>query len=107
MEDGCGQVESLPAGEAFEETEYHVHRAMNLGTEDVEIYNTFIISAGNPTTVNIPEQRTSLRPACAGLHPVLGTNFCPGGSMDSERNQWSSKRNGPSCRDYQRQTLEN
>src|SRR5215468_8158396 len=23
VEDGCGQVESLPAGESFEETEYH------------------------------------------------------------------------------------
>src|SRR5262245_31823058 len=50
VEDGCGQTESFPAGGSFEETEFHVHRAMNLGTEDVEVYNTFIISAGNPTT---------------------------------------------------------
>src|SRR5262249_13611001 len=79
VEDGCGQVESLPAGEAFEETEYHVHRAMNLGSEEVEVYNTFIISAGNPTTVNIPNNERH----CGPLVPVLtlsATRFCPGGS---------------------------
>ena len=78
VEDGCGQVESFPAGGAFEETEYHVHRAMNLGTEEVEVYNTFIIAAGNPTTVNIPNNERH----CGPLVPVLtlaSTKFCPGG----------------------------
>jgi len=79
VEDGCGQVESLPAGESFEETEYHVHRAMNLGSDEVEVYNTFIISTGNPTTINIPNNERR----CGPLVPVLtlvSTRFCPGGS---------------------------
>src|SRR5262245_58607737 len=85
VEDGCGQVESLPAGEAFEETEYHVHRAMNLGSEEVEVYNTFIISAGNPTTVNIPNNERR----CGPLVPVLtlaASRFCPGGAWTVSAN---------------------
>src|SRR5438552_7614223 len=81
VEDGCGQVESLSAGEGFEETEFHVHRAMNLGTEEVEVYNTFIVSAGNPTTVNIPNNERR----CGPLVPVLtlsSTKFCPGGAWN-------------------------
>lgn len=54
VEDGCGEVEVLTPGQAFEEVEGRVHRARNLGTEDLEIYNTFIVPQGNPTTVNIP-----------------------------------------------------
>ncbi|HYR91901.1 MAG TPA: cupin domain-containing protein [Terriglobia bacterium] len=79
VEEGCGQVETFAAGGAFEETEFHVHRAMNLGTEEVEVYNTFIISAGNPTTVNIPNNERR----CGPLVPVLSLStvkFCPGGS---------------------------
>jgi len=79
VEDGCGQVESLLAGEAFEETEYHVHRAMNLGSEEVEVYNTFIVSAGNPTTVNIPNNERH----CGPLVPVFtlsSPRYCPGGA---------------------------
>jgi quercetin dioxygenase-like cupin family protein len=79
VEDGCGQVETFRAGEAFEETEFHVHRAMNLGTEEVEVYNTFIIAAGNPTTMNIPNNERR----CGSLVPTLtlsSTRFCPGGS---------------------------
>src|SRR5262245_52371905 len=79
VEDGCGQVESLRAGEAFEETEYHVHRALNVGTDEVEVYNTFIISAGNPTTVNIPNNERH----CGPLVPVFtlsSIKFCPGGA---------------------------
>jgi len=79
VEDGCGQLESFAAGAAFEETEFHVHRAMNLGTEEVEVYNTFIISAGNPTTVNIPNNERR----CGPLVPALALSsvkFCPGGS---------------------------
>jgi len=80
VEDGCGQIETLQTGEAFEETEYHVHRAMNLSTtEEVEVYNTFIISAGNPTTINIPNNERH----CGPLVPVFtlsSIKFCPGGA---------------------------
>ena len=79
VEDRCGQLESFAAGAAFEETEFHVHRAMNLGTEEVEVYDTFIISAGNPTTVNIPNNKRR----CGPLVPALALSsvkFCPGGS---------------------------
>jgi quercetin dioxygenase-like cupin family protein len=61
VEDGCGgPEESLTPGQAFEELEGHVHRAKNLSsTEDVVVYNTFVVPQGRPTTVNIPgnEQR--------------------------------------------------
>jgi hypothetical protein len=36
------------------ETDGRVHRAKNLGTEDVVVYNTFIVPQGRQTTVNIP-----------------------------------------------------
>ena len=55
VEDGCGGEETLFPGDAFEETNGRVHRAKNLSaTEDVVVYNTFIIPQGKPTTVNIP-----------------------------------------------------
>ena len=62
VEDGCGAEQTLqstdiatnPANPAFEETDGRVHRAKNLGTEDVIVYNTFIVPQGKPTTVNIP-----------------------------------------------------
>jgi len=59
VEDGCGGTEeTLHMGDAFEETEGHVHRAKNLSaTEDVVIYNTFVVPQGRPTTVNLPERR--------------------------------------------------
>jgi hypothetical protein len=77
VEDGCGQEEVLKAGDAFEETELHVHRAKNLGTEEVEVYNTFIVPEGNPTKVNIPNNERR----CGSLSPVLrleAARFCPG-----------------------------
>ena len=77
VEDGCGQEEVFKAGQAFEETEFHVHRAKNLGTEEVEVYNTFIVPDGNPTTVNIPNNERR----CGPLVPVLTldtTSFCLG-----------------------------
>ncbi len=77
VEDGCGQVESFKAGQAFEETELHVHRAKNLGTDEVEVYNTFIVPDGQPTTVNIPNNERR----CGPLAPVLTLDssiFCPG-----------------------------
>lgn len=59
VEDGCGGEETLtPAPgleSAFEEMDGRVHRAKNLSaTEDVVVYNTFIVPQGKPTTVNIP-----------------------------------------------------
>src|SRR5437870_2998347 len=77
IEDGCGQEDVFKAGEAFEETELHVHRAKNLGTDEVEVYNTFIVPEGNPTTINIPNNERR----CGQLVPVLtldAARFCPG-----------------------------
>jgi len=56
VEDGCGgDLESLTPGQGFEEMDGRVHRAKNLSaTEDVVVYNTFIVPQGKPTTVNIP-----------------------------------------------------
>lgn len=55
VEEGCGGEESLTPGQAFEELDGRVHRAKNLSTtEDVLVYNTFIVPQGKPTTVNIP-----------------------------------------------------
>jgi quercetin dioxygenase-like cupin family protein len=55
VEDGCGGEETLTSGQAFEEMDGRVHRAKNLiTTEDVVVYNTFIVPQGKPTTVNIP-----------------------------------------------------
>lgn len=54
VEDGCGGEQTLTPGQAFEEMDGRVHRAKNLGTTDVVVYNTFIMPQGKPTTVNIP-----------------------------------------------------
>ena len=58
VEDGCGGEETLLATDtsnnAFEEMDGRVHRAKNLTTEDVVVYNTFIVPQGKPTTRNIP-----------------------------------------------------
>jgi quercetin dioxygenase-like cupin family protein len=79
LEDGCGQFQTLKAGDSFDETEFHVHRAKNLGTEEVEEYQTFVISGGYPTTMNMPNNQSH----CGALVPVLtlsAASFCPGGS---------------------------
>lgn len=57
VEDGCGGEEVLHAGDAFEEVSGRVHRAKNLGTEDLVIINTFIVPQGSPTTVNTPNNQ--------------------------------------------------
>jgi quercetin dioxygenase-like cupin family protein len=59
VEDGCGGPdETLRPGDAFEELEGHVHRAKNLSaTEDLVIYNTFIVPKGKPTTINLDGRR--------------------------------------------------
>jgi quercetin dioxygenase-like cupin family protein len=54
VEDGCGGEEVLTAGQAFEEVSGRVHRAKNLGTENLVIINTFIVPQGSPTTINTP-----------------------------------------------------
>lgn len=55
VENGCGGGDdSLTAGQSFEEVEGDVHRAKNLGTEPVVVYNTFVVPQGEPTTINIP-----------------------------------------------------
>jgi quercetin dioxygenase-like cupin family protein len=62
VEDGCGREEVLAPGQAFEEVDGRVHRGKNLGTEEVEVYNTFIVPQGNPTTVNIPNNERRCGP---------------------------------------------
>jgi quercetin dioxygenase-like cupin family protein len=63
VEDGCGGEETLTPGQAFEETDGRVHRAKNLSTsEDVVVYNTFIVPEGKPTTVNIPNNERRCGP---------------------------------------------
>jgi quercetin dioxygenase-like cupin family protein len=63
VEDGCGGEETLIPGQAFEEMDGRVHRAKNLSTtEDVVVYNTFIVPEGRPTTVNIPNNERRCGP---------------------------------------------
>ncbi len=76
VEDGCGEVEVLTPGQAFEEVGGHVHRAKNLGTEELEIYNTFIVPQGSPTTVNIPNNERRCGP--------------PSGVNDCQHSSWMS-----------------
>ncbi len=86
VEDGCGGQEVLKAGQAFEETEFHIHRAKNLGSEEVEVYNTFVVPEGNPTTVNIPNNERR----CGSLVPFLtleSNNLCIGSA-------WTLRANG-------------
>lgn len=54
VEDGCGGEEVFTAGQAFEEVHGRVHRAKNLGIENVAVINTFIVPQGSPTTINTP-----------------------------------------------------
>jgi quercetin dioxygenase-like cupin family protein len=51
-EDGCGGEETLTPGQSFEEVSGRIHRAKNLGTENVVVINTFIVPQGMPTTIN-------------------------------------------------------
>lgn len=63
VEDGCGSPEqTLNAGDAFEEMNGEVHRAKNLGSEPVLVYNTFIMPQGQPTTINIPNNERKCGP---------------------------------------------
>jgi quercetin dioxygenase-like cupin family protein len=62
VEEGCGGEQTLLPGDAFEEMDGHVHRAKNLTTEDVVVYNTFIVPKGQPTTINIPNNERRCGP---------------------------------------------
>jgi len=63
VEEGCGGEATLGPGEAFEEMDGHVHRAKNLSTtEDVVVYNTFIVPKGKGTTINIPNNERRCGP---------------------------------------------
>jgi quercetin dioxygenase-like cupin family protein len=62
VEDGCGGEQSYTVGQAFEEGG-RVHRPKNLGGEPTFAYQTFVIPAGNPTTVNIPNNERKCGPA--------------------------------------------
>jgi quercetin dioxygenase-like cupin family protein len=63
VEDGCGGEETLTPAQAFEEMDGRVHRAKNLSTsEDVVVYNTFIVPEGKPTTANIPNNERRCGP---------------------------------------------
>src|SRR6202030_3958005 len=42
FEDGCGNVQSFSAGQAFETSEGRVHRAYNVGGVDAIEYNMFV-----------------------------------------------------------------
>ena len=54
IEDGCGEINSYSAGQAFETSEGRVHRAYNLGTEDAIEHNMFVGPPDRPIGVNIP-----------------------------------------------------
>ena len=64
VEDGCGgDEETLLPTDAFEEMDGRVHRAKNLSaTEDVVVYNTFIVPEGKPTTRNTPNNERRCGP---------------------------------------------
>ena len=51
VEDGCGGETVYQAGQAFLEPPGRVHRGKNLGTEEVETIQTFIVPAGTPISV--------------------------------------------------------
>jgi quercetin dioxygenase-like cupin family protein len=62
IEDGCGEEEMFTAGQAFEQIGGRIHRAKNLGTEEVEEHNLFIVPEGSPITVNIPDNERRCGP---------------------------------------------
>jgi hypothetical protein len=91
-EDGCGQEEVFTVGQAFEEVDGRVHRAKNLGNEEVEVYNTFIVPEGQPTTVNIPNNER----LCG---PPRSANECENGGWMSFTYPRSFRNQGD-CKQY-------
>jgi quercetin dioxygenase-like cupin family protein len=67
VEDGCGEVETFSAGQAFEKIGGRVHRWKNLGTVPAVEYNTFVVPQGTPLAVSLPERRCG---------PPIGVNEC-------------------------------
>ncbi len=76
VEDGCGNVQSYSAGQAFETSQGRVHRAYNLGGADAIESNMFIGPPGRPITVFIPNNERR----CG---PPSGVDECKG-------DQWAS-----------------
>jgi Cupin domain len=62
VEDGCGNVQTLNAGQAFETSEGRVHRAYNLGGADAIESNMFVGPPGRPITVQIPNNERRCGP---------------------------------------------
>jgi hypothetical protein len=62
VEDGCGNVHSYVAGQAFETSEGRVHRAYNLGGADAIESNMFVGPPGRPITVFIPNNERRCGP---------------------------------------------
>ena len=62
VEDGCGGVQTLTPGQGFEEIYGRVHRARNLGTVDVVVYNTFVTLKGKPTMIEHPGEERRCGP---------------------------------------------
>jgi len=52
VEDGCGGEKVFTAGQAFLEPPGRIHRGKNLGAEEVETVQTFIVPAGFPISVS-------------------------------------------------------
>ena len=52
IEDGCGGETLFRAGQAFLESPGRIHRGKNLGSEEVETVQTFILPAGVPVSVS-------------------------------------------------------
>lgn len=71
LEDGCGGEQTLTAGQAFEEVHGEVHRAKNVFMFPAEVYNTFVVPAGMPTTV-----QTAGNARLCG--PPINANQCRG-----------------------------
>jgi hypothetical protein len=62
VEDGCGNVQSYSAGQAFETSEGRIHRAYNLGGADAIESNMFVGPPGRPITVFIPNNERRCGP---------------------------------------------
>ena len=62
IEDGCGNVQSYSAGQAFETSEGRVHRAYNLSGADAIESNMFVGPPGRPITVPIPNNERRCGP---------------------------------------------
>lgn len=61
IEDGCGGETTYAAGQAFLEPANRVHRGKNLGTEEVETVQMFLVRAG--TSISISTSQVCGAPA--------------------------------------------